>query len=225
MDEQTTTPDLTRLFAPEDLWPDPSDCPEWPVYPDAFNASMNGPRTRQDAESRLYSLSRQLHGNETPRDPTPAEKQTAHERFFAEPTPGNWKNWQFQALGLTFRPANHSVEAQARAAVEAAHVRGWLRKLDAAAELESKRKRDAEQARLQSKVKSWPEREAATAAELERLQEGEKRHLQRIADEKAYYRARDLRAYLEGGRREAVQAAQSLGIDLPAPEVEEALVI
>jgi hypothetical protein len=177
MDEQTTTPDLTRLFAPEDLWPDPSDCPEWPVYPDAFNASMNGPRTRQDAESRLYSLSRQLHGNETPRDPTPAEKQTAHERFFAEPTPGNWKNWQFQALGLTFRPANHSVEAQARAAVEAAHVRGWLRKLDAAAELESKRKRDAEQARLQSKVKSWPEREAATAAELERLQEGEKRHL------------------------------------------------
>jgi hypothetical protein len=142
------------------------------------------------------------------------------------PKPGNWKNWQFQALGLSFRPASHSVETKAMAIVESCHIRGWLRKLDAAAESEAKRKKEAETASLRDKAEGWPAREAATLAELQALMEGEKRHLQRIADEKAYYRARDLRAYLEGGRREAVQAAQSLGIDLPsAPEVEEALVI
>jgi hypothetical protein len=110
--------------------------------------------------------------------------------------------------------------------LESVHIRGHLRRLDAAAELEAKRKKEAETARLRDKAGGWPARERNLLDELAAVQEGAERHQQRLDDERAFLRVRELRQALTLGRREAVSAAQSLGIAEPsAPEVEEALVI
>ena len=113
--------------------------------------------------------------------------------------------------------------------VECAHIRGWLRKLDAAVETESRRKVDAETAQLRSIAEGWAVRELDMNAELASLLKAESRHLAATADERACLRAHDLRRHLASGRIDANNAAAKLAITEPSlpstPKVEPALMI
>lgn len=75
-----TVPDLTRTLDHEALWPDPEDCPDWPLYPNDLSRQMNMPRTRADAEKRLHSFALQLNGGNPVHAPTTEERKSAHAR-------------------------------------------------------------------------------------------------------------------------------------------------
>jgi len=51
MTDQKPLPDLTLLRDPADIWPEPTDCPDWPY---STGGSRQGlPPTREDAEATL----------------------------------------------------------------------------------------------------------------------------------------------------------------------------
>lgn len=205
--------DKTLIINPAEVWPEPSDCPTWPLNRDAKSAAMNGPGNRQDAEQRLAKLHNALHGDKPTRAPSDAERQKLIERHFTgEPLSAGYSGakWQYEALGMPFiRDCSNSDNA-AGMVVEAAHIRGYLRKLDAKAEADAKARAAAEDARLRDKAEGWPAREKALQKELDSLAEAEARHKQALEDEQAARRCVEIRQQLRNGQQQAQKAAAEL---------------
>ncbi|AKM09313.1 hypothetical protein [Croceicoccus naphthovorans] len=213
--------DRTMTLDPAKLWPEPADCPDWPVLNAAQIQHGQFITGRTSAEQRLNALGVKLNGGNfrNLRAPTPDEREVMQAETFKDGTPDN-PRWHALGLG-DLKPAHPSHRNLAELMVEAAHIRGYLRKLDVqetkAVADRARREREQDQARVDSYAKQV-ERDTAELAELA---EAVKRHEQRLADERAFRRASDLKHALIAGHSNAVQAANRLGIEAPArPELD-----
>ncbi|WP_442577763.1 hypothetical protein ACSBOB_19600 [Mesorhizobium sp. ASY16-5R] len=216
MDTMTATRetiDLTLIFDPAILWPDPEACPEWPLFENERSRTMNGGQGREHAEKRLASIDVALRRNKPARAPSNAEALAAQKRYFqtGNPPDGRWRVLGFGNL----KPANVTSD-DADAIVQATHIRGWLRKLDARQAAAAQAEADRKRRDLQRKIDFHADNAEGRKAELASLAEAEARHLQRIEDEKAFFRAFELRRMLQDGHAEAVRAATQLGVEPPA---------
>lgn len=206
---QDCVPDLTMVIDPVGRGPDPEACPDWPLSRDDFNRAMRPPRPASDARTRLRAIGVVLHRGTVARVPTDAERAEARGRFFANEAK---INWQWSALGFDgIRPAAGGQRQAAHLIVEAAHLRGYLRKVEAREGSAAKAKTDAEKASLQATVDAFPDTLAAYQARLAAVAVGEARHLQRLADEADARRSSDVRGQIEAIRAEAERAAAQLG--------------
>jgi hypothetical protein len=216
MDTMTATRetiDLTLIFDPETLWPDPEQCPDWPIYESEMSRAMNSGATRRHAADRLAALGLALHRNKPARAPTKSEAQAAVDAHFVS---GAAPNWRWGVLGFgQLRPSRITSE-DADAIVQATHIRGWLRKLDAREARAAQSEADSKRRDLQRKIDFHADNAESRRAELATLAEAEARHLQRIEDEKAFCRAAEIRRLLQDGHANAVRAASELGVEPPA---------
>ena len=204
----TDHPDLTLVLDPSELWPDPAACPDWPLSLDMTGRNVSVGASRDEAAARLRQIHRFLHDGASTRAPTPAERADLRQRYFRT---GTRVNWRWDALNLADTvPASPDVSDRAELLVQAAHVRGYLRKLDTAAETERERAEAARLETLRRRVDGAPGVLAGLEAQLAELAEAEARHLQRIEDERAAARARELRHQIDGVKAEAAQAARVL---------------
>jgi len=208
-----SNPDLTLILNPSEIWPEPSDCPAWPLASNKVSAAQNPPGSRHDAEQRLASLHKALNGDKPVRAPTDDERHRLIERHFTdEPLVAGYSgsNWKYQTLGLPFIRDRVASDKAPALIVEAAHVRGHLRHLAAKAEADENARAEAEEAKLKDQAENWPAREKAIRKELDSLAEAEARHQQRLDDEQAVFRANELRQQLSLGQRSADRAAAKL---------------
>lgn len=204
----TDHPDLTMTLDPSELWPDPAACPDWPLVPNTFNRAMTAPGSREQAAQRLRDLGRMLDNTDMVRAPTPAERASLRQRYFRA---GSVVNWKWDQLGRTgTAPASPAVEREAQLIADACHLRGYIRRLDEAAQAEPER---AEAARLESlhrRADDAPETLRRLEDQLAALADAEARFLQSQADQRAAALAHDLRHQIDGVRAEAAQARRAL---------------
>ena len=201
--------DRTMTLDPAALWPNPLDCPDWPL--EHGTRRYEGPRGRQGAEMRLEQLRQHLNrGSGKLRAPTADERRTLHAKFF-RPEGSEWG--QLGISGLSVR--DRTGERDARVIVDAAHVRGYLRKLDAQEAQAAEAKEQSELDHAKRTLDGFNQALAAGRAELTQLAEAEARHKQRIEDERAFARCREIRINLQHSHFPAVQAAARLGVESP----------
>lgn len=203
-----TAVDLTMTLDCTELWPDPAACPDWPLQLDMHGRDVSTGASRDEAAARLRQIHRFLHDGAATRAPTPAERASLRQRFFRT---GTRVNWRWDALNLAdLAPASPDVADRAELLVQAAHVRGYLRKLDAHSDAARQR---AEADRLESlrrRVDDAPETLRRLEDQLAAAEAGEARYLQWQADQRAAARAAELRAQLDMVRSEAAQARRAL---------------
>lgn len=204
--------DQTMTLDPAALWPNPLDCPDWPM--EYGTRRYEGPRGRQGAEMRLEQLKQHLNrGSGKLRAPTEDERKALFAKYFGvsgNPPP------EWHSLGLAkLKPRDRTVERDARVIVDVAHVRGYLRKLDAmeARAAEGEEARKTEDAR--AKLDSFNRMVEKGRAELTELAEAEARHKQRIEDERAFRRCNDIRQNVRFAHHGACMAAGTLGVEGP----------
>ena len=214
---QKAVPDLTQLRDPAALWPEPSDCPDWPY---SVTGERSGdPPNRELAEARLANHIVALHGEDaTLRAPTEAEIETAISRYFSPMEPGSrsGKSDRFEALG--FAGLNKALSDNGGFAlriVESTHLRGWLRKLDAQAELGDAAQTERAERELKARVHRYTGVRDGHLSEINRLAEAEARHLQAKADKLAHARCVELRRALRISHADAEGAAKKLGTTVP----------
>ncbi|MFY9291725.1 MAG: hypothetical protein WAP03_13655 [Methylorubrum rhodinum] len=218
---QSGAPDLTLTLDVAEIWPDPMDCPDWPLQP-MFAQNGAGICGERDAIQQLERLACSLARSQVLREPTAEERATMKARYFREFDPktdgerahlvGPWS----LSLGLRgIGPRSHVEETIARQIVEGVHMRGYLRKLRVAAELREQAAADAERRRLEADVSGYPGQSAALLEELSGLREAEERHRQRLADEIAVNRAYEIRMRLRDVHEAASRAARKLGVQAP----------
>lgn len=211
VDAIAETVDLTLVLDPAELWPDPADCPDWPILPANFPDAVI--RSRGAAEQRLAAVSRALNqARGRLRHVTAKERQDLQAEHFA--TGSHPALQRFGVEGL--RPIHPYQDGKAPLIAEAALIRGYLRKLDARAvkEAEAAEKRRVDT--LRDRLDRYLAGHASVEAKLAEASEGAARHRQRIADEQAFRDENDLRRQLAEMHREAVSAANDLGIDPPS---------
>ena len=221
MTDQKALPDLTLLRDPADIWPEPTDCPDWPY---STGGSLQGlPPTKEDAEAVLANHIAALHGKDaTLRKPTKAETEDAISRYFSviEPGVGSGKIARFTALGYAgLNRALSDSGGFASRIVESTHIRGWLRKLDAAEEQNKTLQAGRDERQLQGRLHRYKTICDSHVAELSELSEAEERHLQAKADMLAHARCVELRRTLRARHADAEAAAREMGVD--APELPE----
>lgn len=221
MTEQKPLPDLTLLRDPADIWPEPADCPDWPY---STGGSRQGlPPTREDAEATLANHVDALHGKDAMlRKPTKAETEEAISRYFSAVEPGvsSGKIQRFAALGYPGlnRALSDSGGLSSRI-VESTHIRGWLRKLDAAEEQNKTLQADRKERQLKGRIIGYKKICDSHLPELSELSEAEERHLQAKADALSHARCVELRRTLRARHADAEAAAREMGID--GPELPE----
>lgn len=211
-DTSSPRPDLSVVFDPADIWPDPEACPDWPLMSDE-QRRMNQPFTVADAESKLTRFAFILNGSFKTYEPDKAECASIIKSLFVTGHSG----WPGLGLNVISRSPGSNIQ---EAMVQSAHIRGWLRKLRArkdrqaedAAKFADSKKRAAYESFLAS-VRSMSER-------LPELEEAEARHNQRIEDERAAVEASNVRSGLRHSKFELARAARELGIPVP-PEAGE----
>jgi len=217
MTDQKALPDLTLLRDPADIWPEPTDCPNWPYS--SGGSRQGSPPTREDAEATLANHVDALHGKDaTLRKPTKAEIEAAMSRYFSVIDPGvnSGKIARFAALG--FPGLNRSLSDSggfASRIVESTHIRGWLRKLDAAEEQNKTLQADRGERQLKGRLNRFKTICDSHVAELSELSEAEERHLQAKADLLAHARCVELRRTLRARHADAAAAAREMGVDVP----------
>jgi hypothetical protein len=205
-------PDLTRVFDPAVLWPDPDACPNWPGDHPELGRPSRGYGTIQDAEAALEILFRNVNQTGSVREPTNEDAAWCRNEYFQS---GNAIDFRWPSLGfgdLRPRPGHGSIP---ELIVEATHIRGYIRKLEAKA----KKQADADEryrlSSLQHKIDHYKQSEPRLLRELRELEKAERRYFQRVDDEKAAVRCANIRSHLEGAHRDAVSAASTLGVDPP----------
>lgn len=214
-------PDLTRIKDPAEVWPEPMDCPDWPLQ--SGGARLGGRSTRGDAEARLASIAAMVNSSAAElREPTKADVARVLDAHFRKLATGEGGGPARRAAMLGFegyRPIGN--DGIGFNIVEATHVRGYLRKLDAEAEAMARREAIAEKTPLQRALATYQQEVATLLPELHNLTEAEARHMQRLADEKACARAEEIRRTLRARHAQAVSAANELGVEAPAaPEID-----
>jgi hypothetical protein len=205
--------DRTMTFDPVNVWPDALDCPDWPLLTDTMR--YDGPRGRYGAEARLESVAAFLNRGEgrlTAPDDNDREQVIA--RTFKR-SPGKWGGLGFPDLS----PLGILAEQDAELIVEACHLRGYLRKLDALEVKAATDKERLELAQARHTLDSYGPEAAGEMAEYAKLAEAAARHKQSVADEAAFHRCRMLRGHVESIHAAAVSAARRLGEEPPvAPD-------
>lgn len=207
-------PDLTRIKDPAEIWPDPLDCPDWPLS--SGSAIRDGAMTREHAAARLAAVETQLNpdGAEL-RKPNEADVEhvmTAHFRAL-NPGEGGGSSQRAAALGFEgWRP----ITVAGNRILEAIHLRGFLRKMDAAAEAEVADAAATEAEAHRRKLARYETERQSGLAELEALAEAEARHLQHLADKAAWARSEDIRRALRIKHSTARKAAWALGEPEPS---------
>lgn len=223
---QSGAPDLTLTLDVAEIWPDPMDCPDWPLQPMyAHNgAGIGGER---DAIQLLQRLACDLARSQVLREPTAEERAAMKARYFREFDPktdgerahlvGPWS----LSLGLRgIGPRSHVEETIARRIVEGVHMRGFLRKRQAQAERHKIVQADHERTAAQARLDRYDRVRISITEELQSLAEAEARHRQREDDEKAFWRCVEARQQLQGAYDDARQAASKLGVAPPsAPDL------
>jgi len=203
-----TAIDRTQILDVEKLWPKPSDCPDWPLL--MGHQRYGGRVGRVGAEEKLEQLSAILNRSGKVHAPSEHEREAAFDRVFIA------KGNAFHYYGLQNLSAlNRLTEDQAQLIVEAAHVRGYLRKLDAQ---EAKAKARAEEDKIASARKTldgYHRLIERTRAELAERAEAEARHRQRIEDEQAAAHCAVIRKNAGLAYPDAAKAAAVLGVDAP----------
>lgn len=210
---QMSSPDRTRILDPHDFWPSVRECPDWPNL--SPSQRYDGPTGRAGAEQRLEAIGRYLNRAATSlHAPSPEERDNEFSRVFKR-TGTPWF-----ALGImNLSPLGRLAEDDARMIVEACHIRGYLRKLEAASARDAEA---AEQRKLAEARRTLEQYRATVPGEIEEIKslaEAVARHQQRLEDERAVGRSRMLRDHVETLHSEAVRAAHTLGLGVPdAPE-------
>lgn len=215
--QQKAMPDLTRLRDPASIWPDPHDCPDWPY-------SQRGERrgfipSRDNAEATLANHIEAMHGKDAVlRAPNKAEIEAAMGRYFTAREPGTSSGKVIRWDALGFKGLNKTTadfEDFAARIVESTHIRGYLRKLDAQAELSEALQVDRNERALKAKVDQYTRVRDDHLSELDLLAEAEARHLQAEADKLAHARCVELRRTLRIRYADAESAATELGATVP----------
>lgn len=208
-------PDLTLGFDPAAIWPDALDCPRYPFF------ELAKPMTSREAlESRLVQLVVSVNGYAQGYSAPDPDAVAGFVADHFKPKPPRFSDTTtryLDALGAPFAgmvPDEHKSHA-AMALIEAVHLRGWLRKLDALdatakAEEQAKAERQA-----RARLDEWQREVAELTAAIADRAEAESRHRQRVADERAAKANAGARFTLERHHAQAVEAARVLGIDAP----------
>lgn len=207
--------DRTLILDPATLWPDPLTCPDWPLMSSETASRSVVDRRRDALERELNAIARQVNADARHlRAPTDAEREAMFSAMFEKGRPTDYPRWS--ALGLRdINPRERGRANEAQRLVEAAHLRGYLRKIDAIAAKAATEKERADKERAEERLRGFSEFVKQGEAELAGAAEAVQRHRQRIEDEKAFRRVRDLRLQLDAAHFEASQAARQLGIDPP----------
>jgi len=156
------------------------------------------------------------------RKPTKAETEDAISRYFSviEPGVGSGKIARFAALGFPgLNSAVSDFKGFGSRIVESTHIRGWLRKLDAAEQQSEMLKADRDERQLKRRLNGFKTTCASHFPELSELSEAEQRHLQAKADALSHARCVELRRTLRAKHADAEAAAREMGVD--APELPE----
>lgn len=208
--------DRTRILDETEYWPNPLACPDWPFLTGAMG--YDGPRGRQAAQSRLETIGRYLNrGARQLKVPSPAEREDALISTFKR------QNGKWHALGITgLTPLGMMAEQDAELIVEACHLRGYLRKLDAIAEQEVKEEEERRTREARHRLAEFRRVVPAEVEKLNGLKEAAARHQQRLDDEKAFNQVHGLRQHIDALHADAVGAAHRLGLSAPAsPLIED----
>ena len=209
-------PDLTLGFDPAAIWPDPLDCPRYPFF------ELAKPMTSREAlESRLVqvvvSVNGYAQGYSAP-DPDAVAGFVADHFKPKPPRFSDTTTRYLDALGAPFAgkvPDEHKSNA-AMALIEAVHLRGWLRKLDALDATAKEEEQAKAERQARARLDEWQREVAELTAAIADRAEAEARHRQRVADEKAATANQRARYTLKMHHAQAVESAQVLGIDPPA---------
>lgn len=221
---ETATADLTEVLDPAELYGD-RPCPPWPYVPPGYPHHIAS--GRQAAEAALEKLRALLHpsGGDL-RQPTSKERESLKASFFAPMVPQHFEDpdeaaWKHRhgVSGLTPR---HRGDRRTDAIVEAAHIRAYLRQLETEEARSAERQAASETARARLTLDQSVEQARTLAAEYEALKEAEARHLQHCADERAFYRANEIKRQQMPGLASAIRAAANkLGESVPEMPVIE----
>lgn len=211
--------DMTHVLDPAEFWPDPMNCPDWPLeYSDGVSTRRyEGPRGKAGAEMRMQMLGSTLNRGATSlRKPTQEERAAEFARVFKR------SGSPFYRYGINDLSARDRLtEDRASLMVDALHVRGYLRKLEATVAREAEAK---EQRRLADARRALDEYRKMVPVEIEEinsLAEAVARHQQRLDDERAFGRSRMLREHVGALHSQAVTAAHALGLSVPdAPKFD-----
>lgn len=204
--------DLTMVLDPAELWPDVSQCPDWPYVPPTNRDHI--PRGRQAAEEALAALRRHLtHGAPT-RDPSPSEQAALRVEIFSSDRVEN--SWAIRH-GIFGLGPRSPTDRRPDAVVQAAHIRGYLRRLNHEADRAAVAKAHSDRSNAERKLSHAVISHAERLAEYQGLAEAAARHEQRLADERAFHRRNELRRHeLPGAVEQARQAANTLGQEAPS---------
>lgn len=115
-----------RLVSKEDYWPNERACPDWPML--GKGQVYSGRTGKAGAEERLEALGRYLNrGSISLHVPTADERSAEFARVFKR---RGTKWYSFGIVDLS--PLGMMTEDEAGMMIEACHIRGYLRKLEAA---------------------------------------------------------------------------------------------
>lgn len=206
-------PDLTLALDATTLWPDPESCPDWPLYRDNLSAQMNSIGGRKDAEDRLQALGGAL--NRGPGRLVPPTKAMAERALAEHFSPGNAGNWRWDVLGLTDKRPSRATNQVADLIVEAAHIRGYLRKLDARTKRAAQEAAEREELRARQTLVDFNAHAKRLVEEYASLADAAQRHQQRLDDEKAFGRRSHIPQELSFAHFDACRAASKLGVERP----------
>lgn len=208
-------PDLTLGFDPAAIWPDPMDCPRYPFF------ELSRPlASRAAIHDRLVQLVVTVNGYAAeyaaPDPDAVAGFVAAH--FKAKPPRLTDTTTRYcDAMGPPFAGMvpDEKMARRAMAFIEAIHLRGWVRKLDA---LDAKAKAEAAtkaEGQARARLDEWRREVAELTAAIVDRSEAEARHRRRVADEKAARANAAARYTLRMHHAQAMDAARVLGIDPP----------
>ncbi|KQM13835.1 hypothetical protein [Novosphingobium sp. Leaf2] len=210
-----SSPDRTRILDEKRYWPDERACPNWPHLPG--NMRYDGMTGKAGAEQRLSVIGQILNQAATSLHiPSSDEVIAEFSRVFRRS--GTFYNWP--AIGiLDLSPLGMMAEKDAMLMVEACHIRGYLRKLEAAAKRDEESAKERKQSEARRALEEYRSTVPSYVEELSGLADAVARHQQRLDDEKAVQRTQMLRQHAETLHSSAVQAAHTLGLSVPeAPE-------
>lgn len=218
-DELIPVPDLTLIRDYVEIWPDPMDCPDYP-FVDFGHIQGKARLDRDEAEATLAALRDDLHPQGVIlRAPTKEEAEELLQKHFrpSVPTESDGQERRIANLGFAGWRAQPGGKKIVRQIVDAVHLRGYLRKLDAEQEAAEISEAEAENQRLKRSVDEYETARGTYDRQMETLAEGDARYRQWLADKRAYAQAEDMRRNLATRHVHARQAAAELGQDEPTP--------
>lgn len=203
--------DLTMVLDPADIWPDPAACPDWPLLPRNHPDSVI--TGRAPAEQRLANLSRSINGTSGRlRPPSAKERAALRAEHFREGSDPAVLRYGIPDLA----PIHPYQPGKAPVIAEATLIRGYLRKLDAAAATEREAAEEKRLAGLRRRVERYGPALSSIKEKLVEGADGAARYRQHLVDEKAYHDEIVLKRQLADMHRDAASAANELGIDPPS---------